>query len=249
LDIWRADLLPDGTVLGLGLGSGSSRESAAVIYDPSTATFHSTGSWTVVLDGGTATLLADGTVLTAGTSPQDRNHSADIYDPAKGAFAATRKLNTPRYDHTAALLPDGTVLVSGGIANGTGEHLSSAEIHHPAVAIPAPVLKSLPDGSSQGAVFRAGTSEVATAAHPAMPGDILEIYASGLLDGGVIPPQVSIGGRLAEVLYFGSAPGYPVLNQVNIRVPAGIAPGPAVPVRLTYLGRSSNVVTIGVGQS
>ena len=72
------------------------------------------------------------------------------------------------------------------------------------------------------------------------------MYTTSLTDGGVIPPRVFIGGKSAQILYFGEAPGYPGFNQVNIVVPNGIAPGPAVPVRLIYLGRASNEVTIAV---
>jgi uncharacterized protein (TIGR03437 family) len=72
------------------------------------------------------------------------------------------------------------------------------------------------------------------------------MYTTSLAQGGVIPPQVTIGGQLAQVLYFSDAPGYPGYNQVNFLVPNGVAPGPAVPVRLTYLRRSSNEVTIAI---
>jgi len=49
-----------------------------------------------------------------------------------------------------------------------------------------------------------------------------------------------------EILFFGDAPGYPGYYPVNFRVPSGVAPGAAVPVRLTYLGLPSNEVAIAV---
>ncbi|MEO7652731.1 MAG: hypothetical protein ABIZ80_19905 [Bryobacteraceae bacterium] len=111
---------------------------------------------------------------------------------------------------------------------------------------PPPVLLSISrDGSRQGAILHAGTSQVASSVNAAFIGEALEIYCTGLVDASAIPPQITIGDRVAEILFFGKAPGLAGLNQVNVRVP-DISPGPAVPVRLTYLGRLSNEVTIGV---
>jgi uncharacterized protein (TIGR03437 family) len=83
-------------------------------------------------------------------------------------------------------------------------------------------------------------------ANPAAPGDVLSMCTTSLFEGGVIPPQVAIGGQLAEILFFGDAPGYPGYFQVNFRMPSGVRPGSAVPVRLTCIRRPSNAVTMGV---
>jgi uncharacterized protein (TIGR03437 family) len=72
------------------------------------------------------------------------------------------------------------------------------------------------------------------------------MYTNNLIKGGVLPPQATIGGRLAEILYFGDAPGYSGYSQVNFRVPTDLAPSTAVPVRMSYLGRASNEVTLTV---
>jgi uncharacterized protein (TIGR03437 family) len=81
---------------------------------------------------------------------------------------------------------------------------------------------------------------------PAAAGEDLDIYCTGLRTDSVIPPQVAIGGRLATVVSFGSALDGSSMDQVRVRVPSGIAAGPAVPVRMIYIGRPSNEVTIAV---
>ena len=221
------------------------------LYDPSTGTAAATGTMTTSRTLHSATQLPDGTVLIAGglksTNSRDFNGTTELYDPVSGTFSRSGDMITGRYDHSATLLRDGRVLIAGGLG-GLGAafgYLDSAEIYTPTVLVPAPVLFSL-SGDGQGAIWHATTGQIASSQDPATGGDILSMYTTSLFEGGVIPPQVSIGGQLAEVLFFGDAPGYPGYYQVNFLVPDGVPTGPAVPVRLTYIGRSSNELTIGV---
>ena len=175
--------------------------------------------------------------------------SAELYDPGTGTFRRTGDMNADRGLHTATLLNDGRVLIAGGLHHvGFGwPPLASAEVYTPVSMIPAPVLFSLSlDAGGQGAIWHSTTGEIASAGHPAVAGEPLSMYTNNLMDGAVIPPRVIVGGRLAEILYFGAAPGYPGYYQVNFRVPAGVAPASAVTVRLNYIGRGSNAVTIAV---
>ncbi len=244
----RATLLMNGKVLVAGgAWDGNLFPTGAELYDSLPGNFTATGNMNTGRALFTATLLPDGGVLMAGAALFPGSlASAEVYDPVMGVFRRTGNMTTGRSLHTATLLNNGRVLIAGGDA-GVNISLSLADLFVPAVLLPAPVLLSLSDdGRGQGAILHAGTARVVTASDPGVPGEVLEIYGTGLKDASVIPPQIAIGGRLAEILYFGSAPGFAGLNQVNVRVPSGIMAESAVSVRLTYLGRPSNAVTIGV---
>jgi hypothetical protein len=153
--------------------------------------------------------------------------------------------------HTATLLRDGRVFVAGGVSYGGigifNGSLVSTELYTPDVLVPGPTLVSVSgDGRGQGAIFHAGTTHVAAPEDPAAAGENLDIYCTGLSVDSAIRPQVAIGGRSAAVQVVSQAPGVAGVNQVRVRVPPGIEPGPAVPVRLTYVDRPSNEVTIAV---
>ena len=98
-------------------------------------------------------------------------------------------------------------------------------------------------------------------AHPAAPGDVIEIYATGLgamtppvstgmrpqgLPQTVTKPIVTIGGIPATVSFSGLASCCVGLNQVNVVVPPGTPADNAVWVVLSIGGAITNAVTIAV---
>ncbi len=219
--------------------------SSAELYSPSAGTFSATGSMRISRYRHAATPLPDGTVLITGGITDNWYNApplAELYDPSTAAFIALINMNASRSSHQATLLQDGRVLITGGTFTGPYSVYgpwthASAEFYNPAVLIPAPVLASL---------WHSVTGQLVSFQNPAVAGEVLSMYTTSLGAPTVIPPKVAIGGRLGEILFSGDAPGYPGYNQINVRVPPGVAPGPTVPVRLTYLGRASNEVTIGV---
>jgi uncharacterized protein (TIGR03437 family) len=124
--------------------------------------------------------------------------------------------------------------------------------------------------SGQGAILNSDLS-VNSAAHPAAPGSTIAIYATGtgmlnpaVPDGAIIPDgtiipagslpvsqaaiSVTIGGQAATVTYQGAAPGLVAgVMQINAQIPAGIAPGAAVPVIVSAGGTAGlNTVTAAI---
>jgi uncharacterized protein (TIGR03437 family) len=100
-----------------------------------------------------------------------------------------------------------------------------------------------------------------SAANPAHAGDVIVIYCTGLgavnpavADGSgstgaastVNPATVMIGGQTASVGYAGLTPGYAGLYQINVTVPAGVAPGDQVEVTVTLAGQASAAVNLSV---
>ncbi len=98
---------------------------------------------------------------------------------------------------------------------------------------------------------------------PAAAGDVVVVYAAGLgptnpavrsgeaspldpLARVTVTPTVTIGGVTAEVTFAGLTPGLVGLYQLNVRIPSGVKPGPAVPLVVTQNGVSSKPVTLAI---
>jgi uncharacterized protein (TIGR03437 family) len=61
----------------------------------------------------------------------------------------------------------------------------------------------------------------------------------------VVNPQVTVGGKPAEVLFSGVAPGFLGLYQINVRVPGDVAGGTQA-LLVTAGGQRSNEVKVQI---
>jgi uncharacterized protein (TIGR03437 family) len=116
-------------------------------------------------------------------------------------------------------------------------------------------------------VWPAGTIP-GTTTHPAKPGDVVIIYATGLgaldtpINDGQAPfysdnklrntttaPTVLVGGVQAKLVYSVLSPQFVGVNQLAITVPSGVTPGNKVPLQIQEGGITSpNTAVIAISQ-
>jgi hypothetical protein len=111
-------------------------EKSADIFDPATGKVTRASGASPYLDAGSATLLADGRVLTVGGGTYGRQPTAEanLFDPRTGRTERTGSLSGPRIKHAAVRLQDGKVLIIGGSdARGRdGGKTTGLELYDPA---------------------------------------------------------------------------------------------------------------------
>jgi len=113
-------------------------------------------------------------------------------------------------------------------------------------------VTALQPGIFSGAVLHAGTA-VSAVTTPVQAGDYIEIYCTGLgptvaaggLQETVLTPVVFIGAAPVAPVYSGLAPGLVGLYQVDVQVPAGLAPG-FEPLLMSVNQAHSNQISIAV---
>jgi uncharacterized protein (TIGR03437 family) len=135
----------------------------------------------------------------------------------------------------------------------------------PVAAANPSIFSANASGTGQGAILNNADLSKNSISNPAARGSAVVLFATGtgvLKPGatdGVLTPTanpplivqpvtVLIGGQSAKVLYQGAAPLLVAgVSQINVEVPAGVAPGSAVPVSVSVGGVPSvNTVTMAV---
>jgi uncharacterized protein (TIGR03437 family) len=111
-------------------------------------------------------------------------------------------------------------------------------------------LFTLGNTSSAAAIHADGT--IVTAQNPARHGETIALYGTGkgVRNPAILAPEllpnVTVGGTSAQVQYYGPAPVYPGMDQLNITIPADAPVAGVVPVVVQLGGFSSNAVTLAI---
>jgi uncharacterized protein (TIGR03437 family) len=149
-----------------------------------------------------------------------------------------------------------TVIVDNGVGPSTAFSVT--------VAATAPAIFTIPVGSAvanrEAAVLKNANFSLVSAANPAVAGDVILVYSTGLgattpaLTTGALVPATTIantaavtatiGGQPATVVYSIASPGFAGLYQVAVTVPSGVSG--RVPVVLTQGGVPSTAANIQV---
>ena len=161
----------------------------------------------------------------------------------------------------AAVIPSSTPVGSGTMVvtyNGT----NSAPLKINVVAHDFGIFALNQGGSGPGVLVNAITNVVNSSTASANPGDLVDIWGTGLGPvagdeaGGALPGnmlanlnlQVYVGTQLAQVMYAGRSGCCTGLDEIEIVVPAGVT-GCAVPVYVVDGGVASNFTTMSIAQS
>ncbi len=185
-----------------------------------------------------------GTTLTA-SGPNFPQQMGDVHVSVDGAPLAIQYVSPQQIN---VIWPDSTPgLTKLTVTNGSGSFTTNV-----IVQAAVPEVFTL-DGGAAAAVNATSGTIVGPGAPLHAGVDYVELYLTGLgattpvngLDSAQIQPTVTVGGQPCEVTYAGRAPGEPGLDQINCRIPAGLA-GLAIPVVVTSNGRTSNTVTLNI---
>lgn len=160
----------------------------------------------------------------------------------------------------AAVLPSSTPVGTGTMVvtyNGT----NSAPLAVTVVAHNFGVFAMNQSGSGAGVLVNAVTNVVNSSTASANPGDLVDIWGTGLgpvsgneaagpLPGNIpnLNLQVYVGSQQAQVMYAGRSGCCTGLDQIEIAVPAGVT-GCAVPVFVVDGGVASNFTTMSIAES
>ncbi len=160
----------------------------------------------------------------------------------------------------AAVVPSSTPVGSGTMVV-TYNSTSSAPLKINVVAHDFGIFAINQGGSGPGVLVNAITNVVNSSSASANPGDLVDIWGTGLGPvagneaGGALPGnipslnlQVYVGSVQAQVMYAGRSGCCTGLDEIEIAVPAGVT-GCAVPVYVVDGGVASNFTTMSIAES